>query len=136
MRSSSSAARGPGRQPARAQRLGDGGDLLLPDRGRLEAELWCYDGVRIDQEAYGLRRTASPGQRVVAVAADGEHRTGPVGAAPQRPEAPAGPPVGPHPLDALDRRGLAIPSVARSTPSGATRKRTHAPPTAPAALRL
>ena len=28
-----------GRQPARAQRLDDGGDLLLPDRGRLEAEL-------------------------------------------------------------------------------------------------
>ena len=27
-----------GRQPAGAERLGDGGDLLLADRGRLEAE--------------------------------------------------------------------------------------------------
>ena len=34
----------PGREPARAQRLGDGRDLLLPDRGRLEAERGATTG--------------------------------------------------------------------------------------------
>ena len=71
-----------GRQPARAERLGDGRDLLLPDRGRLEAELWCYARVRIDQEAYGLRRTTSPGERLVAVAPVA--RTAPARSAPRR----------------------------------------------------
>ena len=32
-----------------------------------------------------------------------------IGAAPERPEVPAGLPVGPHPLDALDRLGLVDP---------------------------
>ncbi len=63
-------------------------------------------GVRIDQEAYGLRRTASPRERIFTVVAGGEDRAGPVGAATERPEAPPGPPVRPHPLDSRDRLGL------------------------------
>ena len=46
--------------------------------------------VRIDLEAYGPRRTASAVERLLARGADGQHRAGPVGAAAERPEAPAG----------------------------------------------
>ena len=99
----------PGRQPARAQRLDDGGDLLLPDRGRLEAELGATRG----SHRPGSVRPAPHGEPGPAASSrsspGGQDRTGPVGAAAERPEAPAGLPVGPHPLDALDRLGLVDP---------------------------
>ena len=113
-----------GREPARAERLGDGGDLLLADRRRLEAEL-VLRLVRIDLEAYGLRRTASPLERVGSRRADGEDRARPVGAATQRPEPPPGPPVDWNPPDPVDRRGLVDPVDRAQLPRGATRK-THA----------
>ena len=63
------------------------------------------------------------------LAADREHRARAVGADPQRPEAVARPAVDAHPAHALDRLGL-LERRARpaSSPSGATRKRTQAPP--------
>ena len=105
MRSSSSAARGPVvSQPERSVST-TAAISSSPIAGGWKPSL-VLRGVRIDQEAYGLRRTASPGEGVVAVVARREDRAGPVGAAAQRPEPPPGSPVGPHPLDALDRLGL------------------------------
>ncbi len=94
----------PGRQPARAERVGDGLDLLLADRGRLEAEL-CLSG-HTTCEAYCAGRPASALERVVAALARREDRAGPVGAAQERPEAPAGRSVDPNLRDALDGLGL------------------------------
>ena len=123
--------RGPraGRQPARAQRLDDGGDLLLPDRGRLEAEPGATRGAHRPgsvrsaphgEPARGRRRgrrrwrgSRRPGRRRAGAARSASRAAG--RSAPTR----------------RPRRASAssTPSVARSTPSGATRKRTHAPPT-------
>ena len=73
----------PGRQPAGAERLGDGGDLLLADRGRLEAQ-WVSRVIRRGSVSFAAARArASASSRLVA---DGEHGAGPVGAAPERPE--------------------------------------------------
>ena len=114
-----------GRQPAGAQRLGDGGDLLLADRGRLEAEL------RARASSSTSKRTASAARRARASAssrlvADGEDRARPVGAAAQRPERRARAPVD---ADVQRRpRPRAPPRLPRpraSSPSGATRKRTQ-----------
>src|SRR4051812_33198398 len=66
-------------------------------------------GGRIDLEAYGLRRTASPGHGGGRVVPGGQDRAGPVGATTERPEAPPGLPVDPYPLDPLDRLGLLDP---------------------------
>ena len=119
----------PGRQPARAQGLGDGGDLLLPDRGRLEAEPGATRGSHRPgsvrpaphgEPARGRRRGRRPSR--------GSHRPGRRRAAAARSairaagrSAPTRRPRRPRP----PRR----PPSPRSTPSGATRKRTHAPPT-------
>ena len=134
-RSSSSAARGPGRQPARAQRLGDGGDLLLADRGRLEAELGATT-----RSASTWKRTAcaarrARAERLGARRPGGEHRAGPVGAAPQRPEHAARLAVDPHPLDALGRLGLldARPRCEHARPAGRGRGRTPTRRSVPAA---
>ena len=62
--------------------------------------------VRIDPEAYGVRRTASPGERLLAARAGREHGAGPVGAAAQRAEDVARATVDAHPLDALDGFGV------------------------------
>ena len=81
-----------------------------------------------DEEAYCARRPASPFERVVAARAGGEHGAGAVRAVPQRPEAVTRLPVEPDLANAVDRERLLEPSVARSSPSGATRKTTQAPP--------
>ena len=67
---------GPGRQPAGAERLGDGLDLLLADRGRLEAELRFArhsTTKRISSAAARARR-----ERLVAAVADRDHGAGAV----------------------------------------------------------
>ncbi len=82
---------GPGRQPAGAERLGDGLDLLLADRRRLEAERVVRrscDGRSFDERSV----CSSAGRaRARSSAARGcrrrrATRTGAVGPAPQRPE--------------------------------------------------
>ena len=60
--------------------------------------------VRIDQEAYGLRRTVSPDEGILAVGPVARrHRPGRRRAAGAEP--PSGLPVEPHPLDAFDGLG-------------------------------
>ena len=82
----------PGRQPARAERLRDGSDLLLADRGRLEAEEGLATSRRQllrghrQRRSVRVRRAASARERLRAARADGEHRARAVGAAPQRAE--------------------------------------------------
>ena len=77
IRSSSSAARGPVvSQPDRSA-SGDRLDLLLADRGRLEAEL--RSRVSFDDEAYFVCGGASAAERLVAAVADRDHRAGTVG---------------------------------------------------------
>ena len=79
IRSSSSAARGPVvSQPERSV-VRDGLDLLLADRGGLEAQLGL--AASFDEEAYFVRGGPSAGERVVAALADGDHGARPVGAA-------------------------------------------------------
>ena len=108
MRSSSSAARGPVvSQPERSVST-TAAISSSPIAGGWKPSLVLRGG-RIDLEAYGLRRTASPGERRGGVVPGGQDRAGPVGATTERPEAPPGLPVGPHPLDALDRLGLLDP---------------------------
>ena len=104
MRSSSSAARGPVvSQPDR--RVSTTAAISSsPIAGGWKPSL-VLRGVRIDQEAYGLGRTASPGESIFTIIARREDRAGTVGAAAERPETPAGAPVGSHPGDALDGCG-------------------------------
>ena len=91
----------PRRQPTRSERLGDGRDLLLPDRGRLEAEPGATRGshrqgsVRSPPHG-GLGRGPRHGRSPVA-------RIAPARSAPRRsgPKRQPGLPVGPHPGDAL-----------------------------------
>ncbi len=101
---------GPGRQPARAERLGDGLDLLLADRRRLEAEL-AVSRVVIRRRSVlrpaARRARASASSRLVA---GGEDRAGAVGAAPERPEGWPGRAVDAHLAHAVDAR------AASSTP--------------------
>ena len=119
----------PGRQPARPQGLDDGGDLLLPDRGRLEAEPGATRGSHRPgsvrpaphgEPAPGRRRGRRPsrgsrrrGRRRGAAARSATRAAGT--SAPTRRPRPPRPPR--------------LPPSRSSTPSGATRKRTHAPPT-------
>ena len=97
--------RGPraGRQPAGAERLGDGGDLLLPDRGRLEAEPGATTRPHRPGSVRPRAARRARVERVVAVGPGREDRAGPVGAAPERPEDVPRAAVDPHPLDAVDR---------------------------------
>ena len=64
------------RQPAGAERVRDGLDLLLADRGWLEAELRLASS--FDDEAYFVCGGASTGECVVAAVADRDHRSGAV----------------------------------------------------------
>src|SRR6188474_3133426 len=59
--------------------------------------------VRIDPEAYGVRRTASPLERLVAARARREHRAGAVGPRAQGAEDVPRPSVDAHPPHPLDR---------------------------------
>ena len=118
---------GAGRQPARAERLRDGGDLLLPHRRRLEAERGSttrpHRPGSVRPAPHGepgrARRPGRPPSR--APRRPGRRRAGtarrraPGGGrpAPTRPRRPPPPP----------RR----PSTAASVPSGGTRKATAAP---------
>ena len=134
MRSSSSAARGPVvSQPERSVST-TAAISSSPIAGGWKPSLVLRGG-RIDLEAYGLRRTASPGHRGGGVVPGGQDRAGPVGATAERPEAPPGLPVGPHPLDALDRLGLLDPDGlgAARPPARRGRGRTPHPPRPPAA---
>src|SRR3954447_26363089 len=102
MRSSSSAAFGPVvSQPERSVST-TAAISSSPIAGGWKPSLVLRGG-RIDQEAYGLRRTASPRHGGGSVVPGDQDRTGPVGTATERPEAPPGLPVGSHPLHALDR---------------------------------
>src|SRR4051794_24319660 len=108
MRSSSSAAFGPVvSQPERSVSTTEA-ISSSPIAGGWKPSLVLRGG-RIDLEAYGLRRTASPPQGRSGVVPDGQDRPGPVGAATKRAEPPAGLPVRPPPLHALDRLGLLDP---------------------------
>ena len=124
-----------GRQPAGADRLGDGRDLLLADRGRLEREERRAHGLDESfgiggDEAYALGRARRPARapRSRAVARRrGPRPRGRRRAAAAEARSPA------RGRSARGRRPRAPPRRHRrprsSTPGGATRKRTHAPPT-------
>ena len=104
-RSSSSAARGPVvSQPERSV------SATAATSSSPIAGGWKPSGVlrrvRIDPEAYGVRRTAPPLERVVAVGPRDEHGAGAVGSAPQRPEDVTRAAVDAHPLDARQRLRL------------------------------
>ena len=91
---------GPRRQPARPERVRDGLDLLLADRGRLEAELRLASHSttkRISSAAARARR-----ERLVAAVADRDHGAGTVRASPQRPDREARLAVDPHVEHSLD----------------------------------
>ena len=104
MRSSSSAARGPVvSQPDRSVST-TAAISSSPIAGGWKPSL-VLRGVRIDQEAYGLRRTASPGEGIFTIIARRENRAGTVGPAAKRPETPPGAAVGSDPGDALDGFG-------------------------------
>ena len=105
-RSSSSAALRARRQPARAEGLGDGGDLLLAERGRLEAERGATTG----PHRSGSVRRPPPGAARSSASSRSrpgrEHGAGAVGPAPQRAENLPRAAVDPHPSDAGERLGL------------------------------
>ena len=94
----------PGREPARAEGLRDGGDLLVADRGRLEAERRATPG---SHRPGSVRRPppGEPARAPPAGCARGEHGAGAIRPAPQRPEDVPRPPVDAHPLDARQRLG-------------------------------
>ena len=109
MRSSSSAARGPVvSQPERSVST-TAAISSSPIAGGWKPSLVLRGG----SHRPGSVRPAPHGEPAPAASAvsspGGQDRTGPVGAAAERPEAPSGLPVDPHPLDALDRLGLLDP---------------------------
>ena len=134
---------GPGREPARAQRLGDGRDLLLADRGRLEAEerlrvsRALSDALRasIGDARRTARRPRRRARAPLAGVAAREHRARPVGAAAKRPEHAARAAGRRAPSDALERLRLLDARRRLERARAATRKRTQAPPAAPRAER-
>ena len=135
IRSSSSAARGPVvSQPERSVSA-TAATSSSPIAGGWKPSLVALRELRrvdIDQEAYGLGRTASACERPLAALADGEHGARPVGTATERNEAPAGSAIRPHPLDPVGGGRLRHALGRPEHPGRRDEKRTQ-PPGAPTA---